>query len=283
MAESTSSPKQVLAIVGSGHRRGATYTAAEKLLKDLEAFGDVQGEIVVLSDYDIGICRGCKTCFLYGEDRCPLKDDRDLLLGKMMEADGVVLASPNYSWQVSSLMKVFLDRIGFALHRPCFHGKAATAVVVYGIALGSRVRKYLEFVEGGLGFNVVKGTAMRTLEPMTEEALRKMDESLARQAQRFHAQLMRPAYPSPSLFKLMIFRMGRSGIRVNAPQDKRDWAYYRDMGWFESDYYYPVHLGLIKRGLGALFDWAGANVSAFKVAEPEAERASAPSSGATAR
>jgi hypothetical protein len=77
--------------------------------------------------------------------------------------------------------------------------------------------------------------------------------------------------------------MGRSGIRVNAPQDKRDWAYYRDMGWFESDYYYPVHLGLIKRGLGALFDWAGANLSAFKVAEPEAERASAPSSGAAAR
>ena len=71
--------KRVLALVGSGHRGGATYTATRKFLDNLEAFGDVQGEIVVLSDYDIGICRGCKACFSYGEERCPLKDDRDVL------------------------------------------------------------------------------------------------------------------------------------------------------------------------------------------------------------
>ncbi len=259
--------KKVLAIVGSGHKGGATYVASRKLLDDLESFGDVEGEIAVLSDYDIGICRGCKLCFNDGEERCPLKDDRDVLIGKMEDADGLVLASPHYSWQVSGLMKVFLDRIGFVFHRPRFHGKTATAVVVQGIMLGGKVRKYLEFVEGGLGFKVVKGSVVRTLEPMTDKAIRDMDEALKKQAARFHAELLRPPFPSPSLFKLMMFRMSRTGINLNAPRDKKDWAYYRDKGWFESDFYYPVRLGPVKRVLGSVFDWLGAHVSAFEVAE----------------
>ena len=190
-----------------------------------------------------------------------------MLIGKMMDADGVVFASPNYSWQVSGLMKVFLDRIGFVFHRPRFHGKTATAIVVQGIAFGGRIRKYLEFVAGGLGFKVVKGSVIHTLEPMSEKALRQMDKTLAEQSRRFHEQLLRPAYPAPSLFALAMFRMSRTGIKLNAPQDKRDWAYYRDQGWFESDYYYATDLGLFKRAVGALSDWAGAHTSAFKVAE----------------
>jgi len=259
--------KKVLALVGSGHRGGATYTAARNLIDNLEAFGDVQGEIAVLSDYNIGICRGCKTCFAHGEERCPLKDDRDVLLRKMDDADAVVFASPNYSWQVSGLMKVFLDRIGFAFHRPRFHGKTATSIVVQGIMFGGRIRKYLEFVAGGLGFKTVKGSVIHTLEPMTEKALSRMDDALAKQARRFHRQLLRPAYPAPSLFALMMFRMGRTGINLYAAQDEADWAYYRDHGWFESDFYYPAHLGPFKKILGALFDWIGAHTSAFKVAE----------------
>ncbi len=266
-AGDTGATKRVLALVGSGHRGGATYTAARTFLDKLESFGDVQGEVVVLSDYNIGICRGCKACFNYGEERCPLKDDRDVLIQKMDDADAVVFASPNYSWQVSGLMKVFLDRIGFVFHRPRFHGKVATPIVVQGIMFGGRIRKYLQFMAGGLGFKVVKGSVIHTLEPMTDKALKQMDETLAEQAQRFHAQLLRPAYATPSLFALMMFRMSRTGLRLNAAQDERDWTYYRDQGWFESNFYYPTHLGPLKKALGALFDWAGAHMPAFKVAK----------------
>jgi multimeric flavodoxin WrbA len=267
VTEDVGDHKKVVVLMGSPHRGGATYVASRKFLDYLESFGDVQGEILALSDYDIGMCRGCKACFDRGEERCPLKDDRDVLIQKMSDADGVVFASPHYSWQVSGVMKVFLDRIGFLFHRPRFHGKTATSIVVQGIALGGRVRKYLEFVAGALGFKVVKGSVIRTLEPMTEKAVQQMDEALAEQSRRFRAQLLRPAYPAPSLFRLAMFRMSRTGIKLNAPQDKRDWAYYRDQGWFESGYYYPAHLGPLKRAAGALFDWAGAHTSTFQVAQ----------------
>lgn len=261
--------KKVAVIIGSPHRGGATEAAARKLVDRLEAFGDVTGELVALSDYDIGVCRGCKVCFDRGEEYCPLHDDRDLVIGKMMDADAVVLASPNYSWQVSGLMKVFLDRLGFAFHRPQFHGRSASTIVVQGIAFGGRIRKYLEFVEGGLGFKVVKGSVITTLEPMSEKALRRMDRALTEQAARIHRQLLKPAFPTPSFFELMMFRMGRTGIRLNAPQDLRDWAYYRDKGWFDSAYYYPTRLGWPKRVAGAFFDWVVGAAGLFSVAGSE--------------
>src|SRR5512133_596235 len=113
--------KTVTAFVGSPRKGGFTYAATRQFIDDLQSFGDVQAEIVFLSECNVGVCRGCKVCFDRGEERCPLKDDRDLLIEKMMTSDGVVFASPNYSFQVSATMKVYLDRLGFVFHRPRFH------------------------------------------------------------------------------------------------------------------------------------------------------------------
>jgi multimeric flavodoxin WrbA len=252
--------KKVTVFVGSPHKGGATYRAARQFLEGLEAFGDVRGEIVFLSDYNIGVCRGCKTCFNRGEERCPFKDDRDVLIEKMTASDGVVFASPNYSWHVSAVMKIFLDRLGFLFHRPRFHGKAYTCIVVQGIFRGGRIVKDLEFVGGGLGFNVVKGSCIRTLEPMDRKALDKMASALAKQSRRFHARLLRSAYPVPSLLGLMVFRMARTGYKLMLGEDMRDYVYFREQGLFESDYYYPTRLGPFKKAAGVLFDWAGARI-----------------------
>jgi multimeric flavodoxin WrbA len=88
-----------------------------------------------------------------------LKDDRDVLIEKVMASDGVVFASPNYSFQVSAIMKTFLDRLGFAFHRPRFFGKTFTSIVAQGIYGGNKIVDYLDFVGFGLGFNTVKGSA----------------------------------------------------------------------------------------------------------------------------
>lgn len=253
--------KSVVAFVGSARRNGVTYRATRQLLDDLQSLGDVQSEIVFLSECNLGLCRGCKACFLRGEEFCPLHDDRDALIDRMMGSDGVVLASPTYSFQVSAIMKAFLDRLGFAFHRPRFHGKAFTSIVVEGRYGGSAVVKYLDFVGGALGFNVVKGSSITclknpntALEPMMEEERRRMDEALARHARRFHEQLSSPAFPAPSMLQLWAFRMARTGIELELGDDDRDHAYYRDHGWFDSDYYYPTKLGPLKRAAGAAFD-----------------------------
>ena len=135
------SMKKVTAFVGSARKHGVTYRATRQFLDDLQSFGDVESEVVFLSEHRIGLCRGCKACFFRGEEFCPLHDDRDPLIEKIASSDAVVLASPVYSFQVSGHMKAFLDRLGFAFHRPRFHGKAYTSIVVEGLLGGTAVVK----------------------------------------------------------------------------------------------------------------------------------------------
>ncbi len=136
--------KRITAFVGSA-RKKHTHNAAKQFMRNLQSLGDVEYEIVVLSDYRIGTCRGCKLCLNKGEEFCPLKDDRDVLIEKMQSSDGVVFASPNYSFQVSAFMKIFLDRLGFVFHRPRFFGKTFTDIVVQGVYGGRKTVKYLDF------------------------------------------------------------------------------------------------------------------------------------------
>lgn len=247
--------KTVTAFVGSARRHGVTHRATRRLLEELERYGDVRCELVFLSDHDLQLCRGCKACFVRGEEHCPLDDDRDALIEKLTASDGVVLASPVYAFQVSARMKALLDRLGFAFHRPRFHGRAFTSIAVEGLYGGRAVVRYLDFAGGALGFNVVKGARIvcrrnpnTAVEPMAEEERRGMEVAIARLAARFHARLSTP-FPAPSLLQLWAFRTARTTIQLD-----RDRAYYREHGWHQSGYFYPAKLGPLKRLAGAAFD-----------------------------
>jgi len=244
---------KVTAFVGSGRKRHS-YNASEKFLQNLQSLGDIECEIVRLSDYNLGTCKGCRVCFDKGEEFCPFKDDRDILIGKMQNSDGVVFSTPNYAFQVSALLKIFIDRLGFCFHRPCFFGKSFTNIVVQGIGKGNSIVKYLNFIGKCIGFNVVKGCCIKTLEPMTEKAQKDMDTVIARQSKKFYHQLVKDNYPSPSLLFLLGFRMGRTSIKKMLDDSWRDYIYYRDKGWFESDYFYPVYLNPFKKLMGKIFD-----------------------------
>jgi hypothetical protein len=105
---------------------------------------------------------------------------------------------------------------------------------------------------------------------MSQEAQERMERNLAKQSRRFHDRLLRPAFPTPSLLGLMMFRMARTGYRQALGEDMRDFVYFRDRGWFESDYYYPVHFGPFKKAAGALFDRAAARFFRPRIARPGA-------------
>jgi multimeric flavodoxin WrbA len=245
--------QKVTAFVGTA-RKKHTYYAVRRFLENLKSFGDVECEIVALTDCRVEMCRGCKNCFRKGEEFCPLKDDRDALIGKMTASDGVVFATPNYSYQVSAIMKMFLDRLGFVFHRPRFFGKTFTSIVAQGIYGGSKIVKYLDFAGMGLGFNVVKGSCTTALDPMNEKERQKIDAISAAHSKRFHAGLSQPQYPVPSLLKLSAFRAARTSMRVMLDETSRDFTYYRDKGWFDADYYYSTRLGMLKKATGSLVD-----------------------------
>jgi multimeric flavodoxin WrbA len=245
---------KVIALVGSARKRH-TYNAATLFGQHLQTFGDVEFEIVRLSDYHLEICRGCKMCLDKGEELCPLNDDRNILLDKINLSDGIVLASPNYSFHVSGLMKVFLDRLGFVFHRPRFFGKTLTGIVVQGVYGGKKINKYFDFIGKGLGFEVVKGCCLNSLEPMTEKGKKRFDSAIYKVSRKFYESMSKKEYSSPAIFDLMVFRMARTSIRLMLDETWRDYVYYSKNGWFETDYYYPTRLGPVKRVAGSFFDF----------------------------
>jgi multimeric flavodoxin WrbA len=247
---------KVIAIIGSA-RKKHTYNASRLFLEKLKSYGNVQYELVMLNDYNLKTCQGCKMCTDRGEEFCPLKDDRDKLIKKMMNSDGLVFASPTYTFQVSALMKLFLDRLAFLCHRPVFFGKTYTSIVTQGMYGGKDVVNYLNFLGDILGFNVVKGCCINSLEPMTEKGQKKIEMIIDRQSKKFYSQIMKKEYPSPSLIKLALFRMSRTSLKIMLDESYKDYKYYREKGWFESDYYYPVKLGLFKKLTGRLSDTVG--------------------------
>ena len=58
--------KKVTAFVESAHKKH-THDTVVQFLSSLQALGDVEYEIVTLSDYTLKACRGCQPCFRDGQ------------------------------------------------------------------------------------------------------------------------------------------------------------------------------------------------------------------------
>ncbi|MDU7336893.1 MAG: NAD(P)H-dependent oxidoreductase [Clostridium sp.] len=245
--------KKILALIGS-QRKKETYSAVLKFEEYLKSYGEIEFETIFLHDYKLKFCTGCKLCFDKGEEYCPLKDDRDLLLEKISRSDGVVFASPNYAFHVSARMKNLFDRLAFLFHRPRFWGKASMAIVTQGIFGGNNIVKYLNSMGENLGFYTSRGCVLQTLEPTSEAMCIKNDKKIKKAAEAFYKAMMNGT-SSPSLFRLMMFRMTRTMIGKMQHKGYRDYCYFKELGWFESDYYYPTSLGLFKKAMGYFFDF----------------------------
>jgi multimeric flavodoxin WrbA len=107
---------------------------------------------------DIAYCTGCGTCYAKGE--CVSDDDFGALLQKMMEADGIVLGSPNYINQVTAQLKTMLDRMADSIHCQSFAGKYGCSVCTAGGSKAEEVADYMNEALLSLGATTVGKTAV---------------------------------------------------------------------------------------------------------------------------
>ena len=119
---------RVVAINGSPHKgMGNTALLIEMLRPNLSREG-FELEIINLSDHEIRYCTGCAFCMDKG--KCWIDDDHRGITDKLLDADGVVLASPVYIFHVTGQMKTFLDRSLALGHKPRPTWKPGLAISV---------------------------------------------------------------------------------------------------------------------------------------------------------
>ena len=98
----------ILGIIGSCRKSGNTDLLVRKALEGAEAQG-FRTRAVMLSDYAIADCTGCEGC-RHGL-RCVVDDGMQELYPLLEQARGLVIGSPTYFYNVSGIMKNFLDRL----------------------------------------------------------------------------------------------------------------------------------------------------------------------------
>ncbi len=98
---------KVVAIVGSPHTNGNTSYLVDQALKELSSQG-IETEKIMLGTCVINPCLGHDKCDTFKE--CQQKDDAPAVIDKFNKADGVILASPVYFYDVTAQMKAFIDR-----------------------------------------------------------------------------------------------------------------------------------------------------------------------------
>ena len=104
---------KVLAINGSARKDGNTAIFINKALTALEAEG-IETEMIQLAGKNIRGCTACYKCIENKDKKCVV--DNDVLneyLGKMLEADGIILGSPTYFADLTTELKAVIDRAGF--------------------------------------------------------------------------------------------------------------------------------------------------------------------------
>jgi multimeric flavodoxin WrbA len=108
LIEHTSPDSRILGIGGSPRANGNSDLVLKTMMKTLHR--DIKTEIIQLREYCFQSCIGCERC--RKEKYCSgLNDGMQLIYPKLIQSQGLVLVSPTHNYNVTALMKAFIDRL----------------------------------------------------------------------------------------------------------------------------------------------------------------------------
>ena len=102
---------KILGLCSSPRLEGNTFQYLKTALSEAEKLG-VETELIKLSGKNISGCRACYGCVK--ARRCVVEDDFQEVFDKIVNADGLLLASPVYHSCITPELKCVLDRTGFS-------------------------------------------------------------------------------------------------------------------------------------------------------------------------
>jgi multimeric flavodoxin WrbA len=121
-------------------------------------------KLVDICRLKIEFCNACGICYKKG--KCLKKDDFQDLYNRILDADGLVIGSPNYFQSITAQMKTMIDRMADAVHCQLLNGKYTVNVATSGGAgqykqvtdyLNEIMLNFGSFITGSIGVSVRQG------------------------------------------------------------------------------------------------------------------------------
>lgn len=247
---------KVIVLMGSPRKKDS-YNVCKVIEEKVTKNYPIEFEYIFLRDYAIEDCRGCEMCFKKSEKLCPCKDDLYKIKEKLLNADGIIFASPVYAYQVPGSLKRVFDRLSYLFHRQELIGKPALTVVTTGGGGHKQVSKYLKMTACGWGCNLVG--AINVISPMffentNENSAWGYDKSyyktsyknIEKYSEFFMKTLINNELHIPTFYDIFMFNCLRSKTFTS----QADYDFWEKKGWLNSYYFYDVHINLLKRGFG---------------------------------
>jgi len=216
---------KVLLISSSPHKeKSRTFVLAKEVLRGLAQEG-AEIETIHLADFRVFFCKHCEEChkkILH----CSVPDDVRVILKKMLEADGIIFASPNYINQITASMKALIDRSTHFIHCKRLLGKYIAGVVSSGSGQNQEVLDYIKFYGHTCGAQYSGGVscAVPSVEEKKKEAF-KLGEKLAMDMKE------KKAYPDQLEFIEKAKQHFRQIIEARKEEWKEEYQYWQDKGW----------------------------------------------------
>jgi len=259
---------KVLAIIGSP-KKGNSYRITQKVENHLKFFAnsdkkgklDLEFDYLFLKDAKLELCKGCFACIPHGAEKCPLKDSRADIEKRILASNGIILVSPVYSMNVTWLMKNFMDRFAYTLHRPIFVNQKLMLLVTAGEVGIKNTLKSLSSTIGGS--YLVSKLAVKT-PPFKYRS--KYEERIAREikkaSRKFYRALKSDKPLPPTFLNVMWFQAFKITSEKTKHYFPADYDFYKDKEY----YFYETKvnpfktfvakhmLSLYSRGLDKKFD-----------------------------
>lgn len=233
---------KILAIIGSPKGKGDGYKIIRKLETEMLQLGKVFFEYLFLKNVNLKLCKGCFLCISKGKQLCPLKDDMEIIEEKIENSDGIILVSPGYVYNVSWLMKNFIDRFAYTNHRPRFFDKKVLLIANAGAGMNKTIEAMRNTF--GVGPEIVHELAYTTPPwPLTPAASLKQKKLINKASKKFYQSLLSNKTKVPSLKDYVRFKFFKSvsdSVKYYLPAD---YEYYKN----KHEYYYDTRISFTKK------------------------------------
>ena len=229
--ETMSNRLRVVAINGSPHvGHGNTSMMIQMLTPGLAAEG-IDLEEIFLAEKRIEYCIGCAVCMEKG--KCWRPDDHGEIIQKLLDADGVILASPTYFGNVTAQMKTFVDRSLAYGHKPRTTWKPGLAISVSAgkseIATADYLAGWLR-AYGAFSVGILTAIAVGPAEFLGKEIIETRAADLARDLSRAIKEKRRyPATENDLSYYFFMGELVKRGKEIMAD----DYKYWKESGFYE--------------------------------------------------
>ncbi len=237
--------KKTLVIFGSQNKKGAGAKTVEMFKSKFDST-EYSFETVFLSDYEINSCQGCTACFKKKE--CIIKDDVISIVEKMKSSDGIIFVTPVYAVNISGLLKTFIDRISYMLHKPALYEKHSYIIITADVGGFKPVSLYMKYLMNAFGiFNTGCTGVIAKYIKKDENYQNQISDAMTVEAEKFKNLLNRGKNYKPKFTQILRFSLWKTSAIMKKKLYLGDYQYWEEKGWLDKDYYYPIKINAIQK------------------------------------